>query len=193
MSDFYSRLSAVLKYCDKSFEDEARSIAESYASFSSLAKADRSVLDAVCSDKASSMIRLLSAIASRRVTDRFKFGKTHTEDELFEFLKGYYYDIVNETVLILPFDQQNRILAAEVVVEGTVNFSGIITRKLLEIMQKYKANAAILVHNHPGGKAEPSSEDIETTRIVSELFASVNKTLLCHYIVAGEDVCKVEQ
>lgn len=191
MSDFYSRLNSVLKYCNKDSEQEAAAISVGHASFSSLAKTDMSVLEGICSNKSSSMIKLLAAVASRKITDRFKFGKTHTEEELFEFLRGYYYDIVNETVLILPFDSQKRILAAEVVVEGTVNFSGIITRKLLEILQKHKAKGGILVHNHPGGKADPSSEDLETTRIVSELFASANKELLCHYIVAGEDICRV--
>ena len=191
MSDFYSKLAPILKYCNKDCEDVAKRISESYASFSALSKADALVLQQLFGAKYSEMIRLLAAVQSRRVTDRFKFGKAHTEEELFEFLVGYYYDVVNETVLILPLDSQKRILAAEIVVEGTVNFSGIITRKLLEIMQRYKASSAILVHNHPGGKAESSAEDVETTRIVSELFNSANKKLLCHYIVAGEDISKV--
>ena len=192
MSDFYLRLNSVLKYCSKNSEAEAKNISESYFSFSSLAKTDTAVLDGLCGEKSGFMIKLLAAVASRKVTDRFKFGKAHSEDEIFEFLRGYYYDIVNETVLILPFDSQNRILAAETVIEGTVNFSGIITRKLLEIMQKHKATGAILVHNHPGGKADPSTEDLETTRIVAELFNSANKKLLCHYIVAGEDVFRID-
>ncbi len=192
MTDFYERLSSVLEYCSKDFEKEAASMAEVYASFSALAKADTALLDGICDKKSSSMIKLLAALASRKITDRFKFGKTHAEEELFEFLSGYYYDIVNETILILPIDRQNRILAAEVVMEGTVNFSRIITRKLLEIMQKHKASGAILVHNHPGGKAEPSEEDVETTRIVSELFSSANKRLVCHYIVAGTDIYRLD-
>ena len=191
MTDFYSRLLGVLSYCDKNCEDKVKLLSETYSDFSSIAKTDASVTDAVCGEKISAMIRVISAIAGRITTDKFKFGRTHTEKELFEFLIGYYFDIVNETVLLLPIDKQNRIISAELIVEGTVNFSGVLTRKLLEIMIRTGAKSAILVHNHPGGNAVASAEDIETTRIVSQLLKASDMNLVCHYIVAGNEITRL--
>ena len=192
MSDFNSKLSEVLRYCGKDSENAAQRISEAYSDFSSLAKTDPSVVNSLCGEKCATMIRVVSAIAGRRVTDKFKFGRAHTEEEIFDFLSAYYFDIVNETVLVLPLDKQGRIISADVVVEGTVNFSGVLTRKLLEIMIKRNSKSAILVHNHPGGKAVASSEDIETTRTVAELLRSSDMKLVCHYIVAGKEITRLD-
>lgn len=192
MADFHSRLFEVLRYCDKGCEESSKRLSERFSDFSLLAKTDASVINSMCGEKCSAMIRLISAIAGRRITEKFKFGRAHTEEELFEFLTGYYFDIVNETVLILPLDKQNRIISAEVIVEGTVNFSGVLTRKLLEIMINCGSKSAILVHNHPGGTAIASAEDIETTRMVAELLRSSDMHLVCHYIVAGNEITKLE-
>ena len=192
MFDFETKLSQVLCYCGKDYKTVAADISKRSASFDLLAQTDPSVISGLCSEKYSTMIRILSAIAARRITDSFKFGRTHTEKEIFDFLCGYYFDAVNETVIVLPLDERGRIISADVVVEGTVNFSGVLPRKLLEIMIKRKSKSAILVHNHPGGKATPSVEDVETTRIVSDLLISADKRLVCHYIVAGNDIARLD-
>ena len=192
MSDLNLLLSNLFKYNGSDYESYAERLSQVYPSFSSIAQTDYSIISEQCNEKNAVMLRILSALASRRIVDKFKLGVAHTEEELFEFLKGVYFDIVNETVLILPLDSKNRIIAVEYISEGTVNFSGIVPRKILEILLKYKSSSAILVHNHPNGKAVPSIEDVETTKIVAELLRSADKKLVCHYVVAGNDVCKVD-
>lgn len=191
MSDFRYLISEVLSYCGKDSEKASSIILERYSDFSKLAQTDFTVLSEQIGEKYATMIRVVAAIAARRITDNFKFGKAHTEKELLDFLSGYYFDTVNETVIVLPLDSQGRILSAEIVVEGTVNFSGVLPRKLLEIMIKHKSKSAYLAHNHPGGKAVASAEDIETTGIVSELLRSADKELICHYIVANGEITKL--
>ena len=191
MSDFKERLSELLSYSGKDCEREAEAISQSFNSFRELAEIDMSRLSLLCGERSAIMIRILAGVASRRVTDRFKLGKTHTEEEIVEYLKGFYYDIVNETVLILPVDEKGRVISAEIINEGTVNVSGILPRKILEIMQKKNVRCAIIAHNHPSGRAEPSLEDIETTKAISELFLSCAKQLIAHYLVAQNEVYKI--
>ena len=188
MTDFYSRLSAVLASCGKDHEEVTKKICSAYPDLKSLAAADPFVVNSLCDEKYTAMIRVISAIAGRRRADNFKFGKTHTQEEIFDYLVGFYYDIVNETVLIMPKDERGRIICAEVVLDGTVNLSGIVNRKILEVMVKHGAKSALLAHNHPAGKATPSVEDVETTRIVSRLLLSSGMKLDGHYVVAGNDV-----
>lgn len=191
MVDFYSKLSAALRYCGKDGEKHCKSIYERCSDFSSLASMDSSVISRISSDKCAVMINIISAIASRIGTEAFKFGRAHTEEEIERFLSSYYLNIVNETLLILPLDDRNRVICAEKVVEGTINFSSVLPRKFLEIMLRYGSSKAIIAHNHPGGKAKPSAEDVETTAVIRELFSTTGRELVCHYVVAGNDVSKV--
>ena len=191
MNDFYSKLSKILSYCGKDSETVAKLLYEQCADFSSLAVMDASIISSLASDKYAAFIKLISAVASRIGTENFKFGREHTEEEIKAFLCAYYLNAANETLLILPLDKSGRVISAEKVVEGTVNFSSVLPRMLLEIMLKHNSDRAIIAHNHPGGNAEPSEEDIETTRVVKELFVSTGRELISHYVVAGADAVKV--
>lgn len=191
MNDFYSKLSKILSYCGKDSEAVTKLLTEQCADFSSLAVMDSSIISSLSSDKYAAFIKLISSIASRIGTESFKFGREHTEEEIKAFLCAYYLNVANETLLILPIDKSGRVICAEKVVEGTVNFSSVLPRKLLEIMLKHSSDRAIIAHNHPSGKAEPSEEDIETTRVIKELFASTSRELICHYVVAGADAFKL--
>ena len=192
MVDFRSRLLEALRFCGSDAEEVTERICEKYLDFAMLASADTDVLRSLSSDKYAAMIKVMTAIASRKGTEGFKFGSIHTEEEIESFLSAYYLDYANETLLLLPIDDKNRILAAEKLTEGTVNFSSVLPRKLLEIMLKYNSSKAIIAHNHPGGKAVPSREDVETTRALSSMFQTIGKELVCHYVVAGNDAVKVD-
>lgn len=191
MADFNSKLQGVLRYCGKDSQEVAAKICERFPDFLALSSLDSSVISGLSSEKHASMIMIISAIASRIGTEKFKFGRAHTDEEIESFLSAYFLNKANETLLIMPLDKAGRIICAEKVVEGTVNFSSVLPRKLLEVMLKYNSAKAIIAHNHPAGKAVPSEEDVETTRVVFELFRTTGRELVCHYVVAGCDAAKV--
>ena len=191
MSDFRSTLSDLLAYCGADFQDAADRICERYQDFSLLALTDRFVLSELCGEKYADMIRLLAAVNSRRITDKFKFGVKHTEEEIAQFLLGYYFDSPNERVIAMPLNSKGYILAAETVFDGTVNHSEILPRKVLEIMLRHNSKRVILAHNHPRGSAEASDDDIRTTQNLYHVFSAVSKELVCHYIVSSSEVRKL--
>ena len=51
------------------------------------------------------------------------------------------------------------------------------------------ATSAILVHNHPNGKAFPSGDDIHATNKAKMLLESLGVILMEHFIVA-DDECR---
>ena len=185
------RLSDLLGAAFGDGESMARTIAEKFKSFTELCSAPYSDIVELCGERAALLIKLVAAMASRRVTDSFKFGKVQSEEKIIEFLAALYLGIENETVYLLTLDCKDRVISLELVGEGTVNASGILPRKLIEIMVDRKAKKAIIAHNHPGGKAICSKDDLETTKILADLFKSADKELLCHYIVAGGEVSRV--
>lgn len=193
MQIFEERLADIFAYNNsKTAKTAAAELSKRYNGFSSLAQADYEPLCELCGSSNAVLIRLIASLASRRVTDSFKFGREHSEEEVIEFLKALFLSVTKETVFALPIDSRGRIISAEILGEGTVNSAGILPRRIIEIMVKNKSSRVIIAHNHPNGEAEPSREDVYATAKMLEVFAQSGKELVCHYIVAGNNVKRVE-
>lgn len=75
----------------------------------------------------------------------------------------------------------------EFVSTGSVNFSSVDRRAILEMCLRYNATAAIIAHNHPRGSALPSRDDLNTTIEVRRALEVIGVRLIDHLIVARED------
>jgi|GEM_PF-106254 len=78
-------------------------------------------------------------------------------------------------------------LDCEFVSTGSVNFSSVDRRAILEVCLRYNATAAIIAHNHPRGSALPSRDDLNTTVEVRRALDVIGVRLIDHLIVARED------
>ena len=92
-----------------------------------------------------------------------------------------------ETVLLTCLDGKCRVLSCTVLHKGSLNSSEVNVRKLLSSALKYNAAAVILAHNHPGGVALPSPEDLSTTARIKTALEAADIRLLDHIIVADHD------
>jgi DNA repair protein RadC len=75
---------------------------------------------------------------------------------------GYLERYERERLIRLDLDSKNRILSEEVVSIGTVDSAPVSPREVFKGAVLSSASRVILVHNHPSGCPEPSSEDEET-------------------------------
>lgn len=189
------RIAKILSFEVNEPEIAACEIGEKYQNVYSLAVADTDELASLShvGEKGAHLLRLVMSLRSRAGTDSFKLGRKHTEEEIVEFLKSLFFSLPNETVYLLLLDDKGRVVSCEFVCEGTVNATSILPRKLLELMIKKNSRAAILAHNHPYGLARPSAEDVDTTARIDALFKSTDRTLLDHYIIAGNEYCKIDR
>jgi DNA repair protein RadC len=64
-----------------------------------------------------------------------------------------------EHFICLYLDTKSKIIKDEVISVGTLNSSLVHPREVFKTAIKESANSIILVHNHPSGDVEPSSED----------------------------------
>ena len=140
------------------------------------------------SDKAIELIRLTTALNSRRVTDKLKIGKKCLQNELIEYLTGVFFGAYNEKIIVICLSENGKILCSECVGEGTVNTSSVMPRQIAEIATECGAAEVILAHNHPGGVTDPSDADRMFTSDIRIALKSVGIKLTHHYIVAGFDV-----
>jgi DNA repair protein RadC len=90
-----------------------------------------------------------------------------------------------EALIALLLDSTNTLIAECPLEFGTVDRASVHPRNLLEKIIATGATGVILVHNHPGGAAKASQEDINMTRRIRELGESLGFRLLDHMIVAA--------
>ena len=91
-----------------------------------------------------------------------------------------------EHFMILHLDSKNRIIKDEVISIGTLNASIIHPREIFKSAIRESANSIILVHNHPSGDSNPSTEDEQVTEKLFQAGELLSIKVLDHVII-GKD------
>ena len=105
------------------------------------------------------------------------------------FLKNLFIGTQNEISYILLFDNSKRLITCEKIGEGFSMEHTLSLRKAVLSALTSNATSAILVHNHPNGKAFPSGDDIHATNKAKMLLESLGVILMEHFIIA-DDECR---
>lgn len=192
-ADFKERLASVLAYASKDCDAAVIAIEERFSTVRSLLTASLDELSEIpgLGEQGAFLLRLSFELGARRVIDRFKFGKSHTEEEIIEYFKARFLCKTNETVYCMFLDERERAISCDFITEGTVSASDPLPRRMLEIAIKRRAKYVIVAHNHPGGISKSSPSDIRVTADIANLLLSSGKMLLCHYVIAGNEHEKI--
>jgi len=91
----------------------------------------------------------------------------------------------NEVFLLIGLTHQHQLIQAIRVTEGTLTSAPVYPRLVIEAALRMNAARVVLAHNHPGGRAEPSEEDVQITRRLEPLLAAIGAPVMDHVIVAG--------
>lgn len=98
-----------------------------------------------------------------------------------------------EEFWVVFMDTKNRIISWEQVSRGTTNATALFPREVAALALRLEATNIILVHNHPGGSAQPSGEDTRLTAMVAEACKSLDITVHDHIIVTDHDYYSFNQ
>jgi DNA repair protein RadC len=144
------------------------------------------------SRKTATNIKLTAAIMRRMAIESYHPPKKYDHfEDIVRYLKSIYTGITVERVYLLLFDNGMKMLDCVLLDEGTVNQANINARKIMEHAIKKNASSVMLAHNHPGGVAIPSSEDIATTHFLYNTLQSIGLTLIDHVIVGKQTVMPI--
>jgi len=93
----------------------------------------------------------------------------------------------NEHFGVLFLDSRHRIVADEILFQGTVDGCSVHSRVVAQRALALNASAVILYHNHPSGVCEPSRADKTiTTRLVDAL-RLLDMRVLDHFVVSIDE------
>jgi DNA repair protein RadC len=93
-------------------------------------------------------------------------------------------DKPSEAFVGLFLDNQNRLIAAEQLFQGTLSQTAVYPREIVRRAIELNAGALIFAHNHPSGLAEPSHADKLLTEGLKEALNHLDIRVLDHLIIA---------
>ena len=111
-----------------------------------------------------------------------------TPEVLHAYLRSLFVGTEREMTYLILLDNSMRLLRCDKVGDGYSVSNDIVARNIISLALNNNAAGAILVHNHPNGKAIPSGEDIMITNHLEWLMRQMSITLIQHFIIA-EDKC----
>lgn len=137
------------------------------------------------------LLRLVREMMRRYAMDKaerdLKGAALTTTELIGEYLAPWFVGVQEERLVALATDMKGKVLGAAEMSRGTTRATDVNIRKIAEFAIRYQAASVIIAHNHPGGLALPSHDDMQTTRRIRDTLASLSIGLRDHIIVAGDD------
>ncbi|MET0383422.1 MAG: DNA repair protein RadC [Burkholderiaceae bacterium] len=93
-----------------------------------------------------------------------------------------------EVFAVLFLDAQHRLIEMRELFHGSLSQTSVYPREVLRQALLLNAGAAILVHNHPSGVAEPSKADEALTRSLAAALRMIEVRVLDHLVVGAGQV-----
>lgn len=138
------------------------------------------------------LLKLMPDLARIYLVDHNK-TKPIEINNLCKYFADKFVGRTNEVMYLLLLDSKNKELFSGVISKGSINSTDVPIKKIVELSLSYNAKAVAIAHNHPGGVALPSQQDIVTTNRINESLKLINVRLIDHVIVAEDDAISLAQ
>lgn len=130
------------------------------------------------------MLPLLGIAERSMQSGRNKKIILDTDEKAGEYVKTLFYDKLVENLYMISLNSALQVIRFDKISEGTATAANVSVHKIAKLAILNEAYAVVLAHNHPGGRLEPSRNDLILTREVSDALRSLGIALMTHIIVA---------
>ena len=146
------------------------------------------------STNTAALIKLIMPVARRYLTDKSANVDKYTNiDDICRYLMSRYVGFNKEVFSVTSFSGSGRMLGFDILSTGSISEVNISTREVIETVLKRQAVCAIIAHNHPGGVAVPSKDDVAVTENIKNALNHISVRLLDHIVIAGDDYVSMAQ
>lgn len=173
----------------KDTNELAHALIDAFGSLAGVLDAPVSELEAVpgVGERTAALLHLMPQLARAYLADGARDICIDSTAKAGSYLLPRFIGRNEETVFMVCLDGKGRVLSTTLLFRGSVNSAEINLRAVVAAALRHNAAGVILAHNHPGGVALPSPEDLTTTRRVRDALAPVGVRLVDHIIVADGD------
>lgn len=137
-------------------------------------------------DKAATLLAAFEI--SRRIESQSKFfsnKKITSPEDIAKLFIPLMRDEVKEKFIVVCLNTANRVIKQETISIGNLNSSVVHPREIFKVAIECSSASVILLHNHPSGNPEPSSEDISITKKIVESGKIIDIPVFDHIIISG--------
>ena len=110
-----------------------------------------------------------------------------------EFYQEDMRHLTQEQFHVMLFNSKQILIRDLLLSKGTVNASLVSPREIMIEALRYQAVSLILVHNHPSGDPEPSSDDVQITMQVAEAGELIGIPVLDHIIIGDNSFVSLKE
>lgn len=107
-------------------------------------------------------------------------------DIAFDYFQYIFKDQKQEYFYVIYLDNKKRVIENKLLFKGTLNQSIVHPREVFKSAFILSASSIICVHNHPSGNVEPSKEDINLTKRLSEIGILMGIKVVDHLIISDD-------
>lgn len=108
-------------------------------------------------------------------------------DIAFDYFRYIFKDQMQEYFFVIYLDNKKRVIENKLLFKGTLNQSIVHPREVFKSACILSASSIICVHNHPSGNVEPSKEDINLTKRLSEIGILMGIKVVDHLIISDDN------
>jgi DNA repair protein RadC len=165
----------------------AKKLIRDFGSFGALLAADPETIARVgeISESAVAALKIAQASALRLLQSEIKERPVlGSWQALLDYLHADMAHNPVERVRVLFLNSKNMLIRDDQMSEGSVDEAAVYIREIIRRALDYHATALILVHNHPSGDPQPSSQDIRLTRDIVEAGRHL-KIIVHDHIIVG--------
>ena len=123
----------------------------------------------------------------RRYTADFSQGRTVIANRMDaqRYCMGLLAGRRTEHFYIIGLDVASAVVGAPMICSGDISEVPAYPRQIVQAALAINAHSVVLCHNHPGGIARPSKEDLETTNRLIDALSAIGIIVLDHLIISG--------
>ena len=166
-------------------EELLNRLQEHFCSARALLSADAHVLCEMGMDRRDALLLSQLRGLERRLNAPAKATQVTGLYSACRLLAQLYRGLERERFYLLCLDRQGRVMNTLMLQEGTADGTLFDLRNLLAQVVRLQPAAVIMSHNHPGGMASPSAQDLSCTARCLRALGTIGIPLLDHIIIAG--------
>jgi len=135
-------------------------------------------------------LKIVKVIATKSVWGKIKETDEsilYNFDYLIDYCKISMSHLEVEEFRVIFLDAKLQIIKEKIMQRGSVNSVSVHPREVLKEAINCNAISVVLMHNHPGGKAQPSMRDLEVTKQIIESLKTVDINVNDHIIITEDN------
>jgi len=134
--------------------------------------------------KLEAVLELVKRLMTPKLESRYKISDPETAAA---YIMPRLFDSEVEQFAVVSVNCKNHVIGFEVISKGSLNSSIVHPREVFNMAIVNHAAGIIVAHNHPSGVPEPSREDKDLTKTLSEAGKMLGIPILDHLII-GERI-----